>query len=130
MNLLLDTHVLIWWMQGSKRIGPRAKAAMFEDQARLWLSAASIWEMAIKCAIGRLSLDAPLEKSVPFLSRQGVRSLPISVGHALAAGALPAHHADPFDRMLIAQAQCEDLVLVTVDPAMEAYEVRTLDASR
>ena len=130
MNLLLDTHVLIWWMQGSKRIGPRARATMFEDEARLWLSAASIWEMAIKCAIGRLSLDAPLEKSVPFLSRQGVRSLPISVGHALAAGALPAHHADPFDRMLIAQAQCEDLVLVTVDPAMEAYEVRTLDASR
>jgi PIN domain nuclease of toxin-antitoxin system len=130
MNLLLDTHVLIWWMQGSRRIGPRAKAAMFEDETRLWLSAASIWEMAIKSAIGRLSLDAPLEKSVPFLSRQGVRSLPISVGHALATGALPPHHADPFDRMLIAQAQCEDLVLVTVDPAMEAYEVRTLDASR
>ena len=130
MNLLLDTHVLIWWMQGSKRIGPRAKAAMFEDEARLWLSAASVCEMAIKSAIGRLSLDAPLEKSVPFLSRQGVRPLPISVGHALAAGALPPHHADPFDRMLIAQAQCEDFVLVTVDPAMEAYNVRTLDASR
>jgi PIN domain nuclease of toxin-antitoxin system len=130
MNLLLDTHVLIWWMQGSRRIGPRAKAAMLEDETRLWLSAASIWEMAIKSAIGRLSLDAPLEKSMPFLSRQGVRSLPISVGHALAAGALPPHHADPFDRMLIAQTQCEDLVLVTVDPAMEAYEVRTLDASR
>ena len=130
MNLLLDTHVLIWWMQGSRRIGPRAKAAMFEDEARLWLSAASVWEMAIKAAIGRLSLDAPLEKSVPFLSKQGVRSLPISVGHALAAGDLPAHHADPFDRMLIAQAQCDDLVLVTVDPAMEAYDVRTLDASR
>ncbi len=130
MNLLLDTHVLIWWMQGSKRIGPRAKTAMFEDQARLWLSAASIWEMAIKSVIGRLSLDAPLEKSVPFLARQGVRALPISVGHALAAAALPAHHADPFDRMLIAQARCEDLVFVTADPAMEAYEVRTLDASR
>jgi PIN domain nuclease of toxin-antitoxin system len=130
MNLLLDTHVLIWWMQGSRRIGPRAKAAMLEDETRLWLSAASIWEMAIKSAIGRLSLDAPLEKSVPFLSRHGVRSVTISVGHALAAGALPPHHADPFDRMLIAQAQCEDLVLVTVDPAMEAYEVRTLDASR
>ena len=54
MNLLLDTHVLIWWMQGSKRIGPRAKTAMFEDQARLWLSAASIWEMAIKSVIGRV----------------------------------------------------------------------------
>ena len=130
MNLLLDTHVLIWWMQGSKRIGPRARAAMFEDDARLWLSAASIWEMAIKSATGRLVLDTPLEKSVPFLSKQGVRSLPISVAHALAAGALPPHHADPFDRMLIAQARCEDLVLVTVDPAMEAYEVRTVDASR
>ena len=130
MNLLLDTHVLIWWMQGSRRIGPRAKAAMFEAETRLWLSVASIWEMAIKSAIGRLSLDAPLEKSVPALSKQGVRSLPISVGHALAAGALPRRHADPFDRMLIAQARCEDLVLVTADPAMEDYDVRTLDASR
>ena len=128
--IFLDTHVLIWWMQGSRRIGPRAKAAMFEADTRLWLSAASIWEMAIKSAIGRLSLDAPLDKSVQALSRQGIRSLPIAVGHALAAGALPPHHADPFDRMLIAQARCEDLVLVTVDPAMDAYDVRTLDASR
>jgi PIN domain nuclease of toxin-antitoxin system len=129
MNLLLDTHVLIWWMQGSRRIGPRAKAAMFETGARLWLSAASIWEMSIKTAAGRLSLQAPLDGSILSLSKYGVRPLPISVRHALAAGNLPLHHSDPFDRMLVAQAQCEDLVLATVDPAISRYDVRTLNAA-
>jgi PIN domain nuclease of toxin-antitoxin system len=70
MNLLLDTHVLIWWMQGSKRIGPRAKAAMFETGVRLWLSAASIWEMSIKSAAGRLTLGS---SSTPWC-----RKLPVS----------------------------------------------------
>jgi len=129
MNLLLDTHVLIWWMQGSGRIGPRAKAVMFEAGFQLWLSAASVWEMAIKSAAGRLSVDTPLEEAIPCLSKQGVRALPVSVRHALAAGALPLHHGDPFDRMLIAQARCEDLTLMTVDSAMSAYDVRTFDAS-
>ena len=84
MNLLLDTHVLIWWMQGSKRIGPRARAALFETGVRLWLSPASVWEMSIKSAAGRLRLDSPLEESISSLSKHGVRSLPISVRHALA----------------------------------------------
>ena len=130
MNILLDTHVLIWWMQGSERLGPRAKAEMFEPGTRLWLSAASVWEMAIKSVAGRLTLTAPLDASISFLVKQGFRSLPISTRHALAAGALPLHHSDPFDRMLIAQAQCEDLVLATVDSAISRYDVRTLDASR
>ena len=130
MNILLDTHVLIWWMQGSARLGSRAKAEMFEPGARLWLSAASVWEMAIKSVAGRLTLNSPLDASISFLVKQGFRSLPISTRHALAAGALPLHHSDPFDRMLIAQAQCEDLVLATVDSAISPHDVRTLDASR
>ena len=130
MNILLDTHVLDWWMQGSERLGPRAKAEMFEPGTRLWLSAASVWEMAIKSVAGRLALDASLDASISFLVKQGFRSLPISTRHALAAGALPPHHSDPFDRMLISQAQCEDLVLATVDSAISRYDVRTLDASR
>jgi PIN domain nuclease of toxin-antitoxin system len=130
MNILLDTHVLIWWMQGSGRLGSRAKAEMFEPGTRLWLSAASVWEMAIKSVAGRLTLHAPLDASISALVKHGFRSLPISTRHALAAGALPPHHSDPFDRMLIAQAQCEDLVLATVDSAISRYDVRTLDASR
>jgi PIN domain nuclease of toxin-antitoxin system len=130
MNLLLDTHVLLWWMQGSKRIGPRAKAAIFETGVRLWLSAASVWEMSIKTAAGRLSLDSPVGESIPALLKQGVRSLPISVRHAMVAGNLPFHHHDPFDRMLVAQAQCEGLTLVTADPQVMAYDVVALDASR
>ena len=130
MNLLLDTHVLIWWMQGSKRIGPRARAALFETGVRLWLSPASVWEMSIKSAAGRLRLDSPLEESISSLSKHGVRSLPISVRHALAAGNLPFQHHDPFDRMLVAQAQCEGLTLVTVDPQVMAYDIAVLDASR
>lgn len=130
MNILLDTHVLLWWMQGSERLGSRAKAGMFEPGARLWLSAASVWEIAIKRVAGRLTLDAPLDASISSLVKHGFRSLPISTRHALAAGALPPHHSDPFDRMLIAQAQCEDLVLATVDSAISRYDVRTLDASR
>ena len=130
MNILLDTHVLLWWLQGSERLGSRAKAEMFEPGARLWLSAASVWEMAIKSVAGRLTLNTPLDASISFLVKQGFRSLPISTRHALAAGALPLHHSDPFDRMLIAQAQCEDLVLATVDSAISPHDVRTLDASR
>ena len=130
MNILLDTHVLIWWMQGSDRLGSRAKAEMFEPGARLWLSAASVWEIAIKRVAGRLTFDAPLDASINSLVKKGLRSLPISTRHALASGELPAHHSDPFDRMLIAQAQCENLVLATVDSAISRYDVRTLDASR
>ncbi len=129
MNILLDTRVLIWWMQGSERLGSRSKAEMFAPGARLWLSAASVWEMAIKRVAGRLTLRAPLDASISSLVTQGFRSLSISTRHALAAGSLPPYHSDPFDRMLIAQAQCEDLVLATVDSAISRYEVRTLDAS-
>lgn len=116
-------------MEGSKKLGRKAKAEIFRDGTTFWISAVSVWEMAIKSHLGRLPLTRPLEESIPALVQQGIRALPVSIDHALAVQSLPLHHADPFDRMLIAQAQCEDLVLVTADPAIALYDVRILDAS-
>jgi len=129
MNLLLDTHALIWWLEGSKRLGSGAKKALGFPGAGLWISGVSVWEMAIKSGIGRLRLEQPPEETIPILLNRGFRELPINWKHALAVRNLPPHHSDPFDRMLVAQAQCEGLTLVTADPAIAAYDVPTIDAS-
>ncbi len=129
MNLLLDTHVLIWWMEKNPRLGARAIKALRSATARPVVSAASIWEISIKAAIGRLRMADPPEQWAPRLRDEwGVHALPITFEHATAVRSLPPHHSDPFDRMLVAQAQCENLTLVTVDPAIAAYDVRTMDA--
>ena len=109
MNLLADTHVLIWWIKGSERLGPRSREAMFHRNTTLWISAVSVWEMSIKIARGRLELGAPLEETIRTLFEQGCRTLPINTLHALAIQTLPLLHGDPFDRMLVAQAQHEGL---------------------
>ena len=129
MNLLLDTHVLLWWIDGSKRLGLRAKTAMFKSGVSLWLSAASAWELIIKFNAGRLKLGKPPDETITQLIESGFQTLPITVRHALAIGALPSRHADPFDRILVAQAQCEDLTIVTADELIASYNVRTMDAS-
>ncbi|HEY2017689.1 MAG TPA: type II toxin-antitoxin system VapC family toxin [Bryobacteraceae bacterium] len=129
MNLLLDTNALIWWMLDSKKLGKRARHAIVRPGARLFLSSASVWEISIKSGMGKLRLKEPAEKCIPHLFELGFLPLAITFQHALAAGNLPLHHQDPFDRMLIAQAQCEDLTLLTGDPAIMAYDVRTIDAS-
>jgi PIN domain nuclease of toxin-antitoxin system len=129
MNLLLDTHVLIWWLQDSDRLGRRARHAILRPGAAVFISSASMWEISIKSAAGRLKIKEPLAKCIPDLVAGGFHHLPINFEHALAVRDLPPHHNDPLDRMLIAQAQCEDLTLMTVDPAITPYDVRTIDAS-
>jgi PIN domain nuclease of toxin-antitoxin system len=129
MNLLLDTHALIWWLQDSDKLGRRARNAILRPGAAVFISSASIWEISIKSAAGRLKLKEPLGKCIPDLVASGFHHLPINFEHALAVRDLAPHHSDPFDRMLIAQAQCEDLTLMTVDPAITPYGVRTIDAS-
>jgi PIN domain nuclease of toxin-antitoxin system len=133
MNLLLDTHVLIWWLQDSDRLGRRARQAILRPGAAVFISSASLWEISIKSATGRLKIKEPLGKCIPDLVAGGFHHLPINFEHALAVRDLPPHHppyhSDPFDRMLIAQAQCEDLTLMTVDPAITPYDIRTIDAS-
>ena len=129
MNLLLDTHTLLWWMNSSRKLGRRTLAKIRDPKNNIWISAVCIWEVLIKTRIGRLKLDAPFEEGMDLELEQGFRALPVTLAHAFAVDQLPLHHADPFDRMLIAQARCESLTLVTVDPLMDAYEVPLLDAS-
>lgn len=131
MNLLLDTNALLWWWEASKKLGPRARASIKRDAADVRVSAVTAWEIAIKFQSGRLSLSAPVEHWIPAaLDDSGFRTLDISVQHAIAAATLPQHHDDPFDRLLIAQAQLEHLTIVTSDLAFDAYNVKVLDARR
>ncbi len=123
MNLLLDTHVVLWWLAGSE-IGSTASTAIADPENVVLVSAASIWEMSIKSASGKLTVDGDILGSVAA----EFDSLDISFEHALAAGALPLHHRDPFDRMLISQAVVEELTVVTRDPAFELYDVDVLAA--
>lgn len=121
-GLLLDTHVFLWWRADDRRLRPAARKAIAEAPL-VFVSAASAWEVAIKAALGRLALPAPFHEGV---AGSGFDELPITIAHAEAAGRLPAHHADPFDRMLVAQAQLERLVLVTHDRAFAPYGVDAL----
>ena len=131
MNLLIDTHVLIWWSSNSRRLGRNARELISTSENAVWVSAASVWEISIRISVGRLEISGALNGRISDdLERHGFRTLPIEVRHALAVRELPLHHRDPFDRMLIAQARCEDLTLLTADPATAAYDVRTVDASR
>ena len=129
--LLLDTQVLLWWKEGSRKLGPLARRAIESRAGSAHVSAVSAWEIAIKSQLGRLKLAAPLHTWMPDeLERDGFELLEITVQHAVAVTALPARHADPFDRLLIAQARLEGLTIVTSDTAFEEYGVRLLDARR
>jgi PIN domain nuclease of toxin-antitoxin system len=124
MNLLLDTHVFLWWISDARQLSKPARECIADGQNTLYWSAASSWEVAIKHALGRLKLPKPPDRFIPTeLAKNRVESLPIIDAHALRAGMLPSHHRDPFVRMLVAQAQMEGLVLVSNDPTLSHYEV-------
>ena len=125
MRLLLDTHALLWALGNDPTLRPGARSAIADRANEVYVSAASAWEMAIKAAAGRLETPPDLEAQ---LAHEGIRPLPITVAHGLAAGALPRLHGDPFDRMLVAQARTEGLVLVTRDRALGAYGLQVLEA--
>jgi PIN domain nuclease of toxin-antitoxin system len=123
MSLLLDTHVLIWWDEGRK-LTAGARRAIKEADA-VYVSAASAWEIAIKIGLGRLRPSRTVEQAA---QESGFLELPVTFRHAERVAALPAHHRDPFDRLLIAQAGIEDLTLVTRNPVFARYEVDLLEA--
>ena|ERR1017187_1929642 len=129
MNLLLDTHAVVWWLDDSDRLGRKARKAIAKPENSAWVSAVSVWEISIKISVGRLKFSGIPEVGIASMLDQGFRSLPVVFDHAFAVRHLPLHHNDPFDRLLIAQAQCEDFTLMTTDPWMRAYNVRTIDAS-
>jgi PIN domain nuclease of toxin-antitoxin system len=121
VKLLLDTHILLWALADDPSLPKVHREALKE--AELYVSAASVWEVGIKRALGKLDVPSDLfEVAV----QAGCRQLPISWAHAQAASALPLHHADPFDRMLIAQANLEGLVLASADKMMRQYDVELL----
>jgi PIN domain nuclease of toxin-antitoxin system len=127
MRLLLDTHAWLWLVAAPERLSGEARDRLESSDTRLYLSAASGWEMSIKQQLGRLELGGPAELVIPELMlRSDVTPLPITHQHGLRAGALPAHHRDPFDRMMIAQAQLEGLPIMTADAAFAAYEVERI----
>lgn len=126
MRYLADTHVLLWSKQAPEQLGPKARAIMADARQEVFFSVASIWEIAIKMALGKLKLEATLEEFVDAQRRNALQLLPIRVTHAIGVSALPKHHGDPFDRMLIAQAQVEKLEIITVDPAFHLYRVGTV----
>jgi len=128
---LLDTAIFLWSLGSTERLNRKAMALLEDATSELFLSAASCWEISIKSASGKLQLPAAASAYVPKrLTSQGIRSLPISPIHALAAGELPRHHRDPFDRMLIAQAASEDMVLMTADPSFRKCGIDILWCAR
>jgi PIN domain nuclease of toxin-antitoxin system len=124
MRLLLDTHTLIWWLSDSSRLPDRTRFALYDPANEVFVSAASAWEIATKVRIGKLPEALELAQDITrHLSRQGFRELAVSVEHGQRAGLLPGAHKDPFDRMLIAQAQSENLVLVSNEEIFDDYGV-------
>lgn len=125
MNYLLDTHVLVDLMIAPQRLGSTVRRVLGDPLNDVVVSSASAWEIAIKTALGRLQVPDDLETE---LLRAGISSVDITVSDALRAGALPRHHNDPFDRMLVAQAQTRGMTLVTRDTMLAAYGVLILAA--
>jgi len=124
VRLLLDTHVLLWWLRDDRRLKPSERRAIADPKAVVHVSAATVWEIAIKKSLGRLDVDAEaLERE---METGAMVELPVRWRHARAVAALPRHHDDPFDRMLLAQARMEALVVVSYDPAFRQYDVPLL----
>lgn len=123
MRVLLDTHILLWWLADDPHLPGAAAAVIADRDTDVRVSAASAWEISIKQAAGRLDVPDDLLDAV---AANEFEILAITANHAMAAGRLPPHHADPFDRMLISQAQLETLILVSVDSRFSKYEVSLL----
>jgi PIN domain nuclease of toxin-antitoxin system len=124
MKILLDTHIFIWWNGDLDRLSPTARSLCEDKDNTLVLSLASIWEMQIKHQLGKLAFHQPLPDIIHSQRRDNaLELLPVMVEHIYALRDLPHHHRDPFDRMLVAQANVEQLTLLTVDPIFQQYEV-------
>ena len=127
MRVLLDSHTLLWWLTADPRLSRRALEVIDQAAASIFVSAASIWEIAIKAAKGKLRLPAGAEDRIrDEMVSAGFVELPVTWDHAFAVRSLNAHYLDPFDRMLIAQSRIEDLIIVTNDKLLRRYDVNCL----
>jgi len=127
VKLLLDTHAFLWWVAGDDRLSERAAGAIGDGRREVFVSAASLWEIAIKARLGRLSVPGDPGRFVTGQLRENsFQGLPVTATHALGVWSLPDHHQDPFDRMLVSQALAEGMTLVTADRQIGRYGVETL----
>ena len=126
-RLLLDTHVLLWWLSDDSRLGEASRQAISNPRNQVYVSAASTWEISIKKSTGKLAAPEDLDAIVEC---EGFDKLPITLFHGDQSELLPEHHKNPFDRMLVAQAQSDGLVLVTNSENITPYNIRPMDATK
>lgn len=128
MKVLLDTHVFLWFILGQRQCTPATRAIIENPKNECLVSIASLWEIGIKNALGKLELHSPIEDFFNSFKDGGFIPLPITLPHILELSSLPLHHRDPFDRMLIAQAKAERMQLLTADPHFAHYDVPLVKA--
>lgn len=121
MNVLLDTHVALWAITDSPKLSQKAREIIQSSKSTVWVSAASVWEIAIKYALGRGDMPVSSQEAMTYFRESGYRFLPVEAEHAAAVQDLPTHHQDPFDRILVAQALMEPMRLMTHDPLVALY---------
>ncbi|BAY83886.1 PilT protein domain protein [Calothrix parasitica NIES-267] len=130
MKLLLDTQCWLWWFSQPEKLSEEAIEQIASETNEIWFSVASVWEIGIKVAIGKLLLPEPIEDYISnCMTQLGARMLEITAFHALQAASLPLHHRDSFDRMLIAQAQIEDMTIASADSMFNQYQVSLIRVS-
>lgn len=126
MRLLLDSHAFLWWIEDDERLSEHAREAITYSED-IFLSTASSWEITIKVHLGKLDIGGDPQEVIPReLRKNNIDALPVKLAHSLGVFGLPDHHGDPFDRLLVAQAQAEKLVLVSTDPVISKYDVEML----
>jgi PIN domain nuclease of toxin-antitoxin system len=127
LNLLLDTHILLWWLTDDLKLSCTARDALMNEEHAVWVSAASAWELSTKARLGKLDqAKAILHSFDAMVNEEGFQHLPITYQHALYAGALESDHRDPFDRMLASQAALEGYTLITSDAAFQSFAIQRL----
>jgi PIN domain nuclease of toxin-antitoxin system len=125
MNILLDTHTFLWFVNDDPRLSQPARVLIETEESQPFLSVASLWEIAIKISLGKLNLKQPYEIFIPQqLALNGIGILNVTLEHTAAITTLPFHHRDPFDRLLVVQSKIEKMPLVSIDSAFDAYEVK------
>ena len=131
MRILLDTQCWLWWIASPERLSAKAEELLRDGANEIFFSSASAWEITIKYAIGKLALpEAPQEFVPKRLARDRIHDLAVTTPHALQVAALPPHHRDPFDRLLVAQSVLEGIPLMSANPRLRDYDVELIEASR
>lgn len=126
MRLLIDTHILIWFLEGNKLLSKSRRQIIADSQNDVFISIASLWEIAIKISIGKLTLAQSLEDVIKQIAIENIKILPILPEHTLEVSTLPFHHRDPFDRIIIAQSKIENLPLIADDGEFSNYGIKIL----